>query len=588
MKLQSSVVPLSVIAASHLVSALVIPDLSDEANLAAKVALAKSELKSEISSLEKTVVHDVKQIFEEFEQKYGKTLQSLRENLEKSSVRLAPLLSPITNSVSAQLVPNRYIVVFKNTSSEDEIALHKEFVQQAHIQSVATLPSDHEFFTQSIDSRHGLLDSFDIEGSLRGYIGHFTEEIVNLIRLNPAVEFVERDSMVTTKEYELQSNAPWGLARISHREPIGLGNFNKYQFDDNAGSGVDAYVIDTGINIHHVDFEGRAKWGITIPSNDQDIDGNGHGTHCAGTIGSKHYGVAKKANLIAVKVLRSNGAGTMSDVLKGVEWVTKAHKARVKSGDKNFKGSTANMSLGGGKSMALELVVDAAVKAGVHFAVAAGNENQDACDTSPASSKYAITVGASTLTDSKASFSNWGECVDIFAPGVNILSTYTGADNHGVSTLSGTSMASPHVAGLLAYFLSLQPDAESEYANCATTVAGSGKGGSPMVLTPAQLKKKLVDFSTKDVLMGLPDGTQNYLAYNGAGDDLRDFWCPSEKSDISGTTSTTTTTATSDNAKTPVHRWLQDLINFENLAGSGHGDSVFENVRNAIDNLNIL
>ena len=145
MKLQSSVVPLSVIAASHLVSALVIPDLSDEANLAAaKVALVNSELKSEISSLGKTVAHDVKQIFDEFEQRYGKTLQTLRENLENSNVRLAPLLSPITNSISAQLVPNRYIVVFKNTSSEDEIALHKEFVQQAHIQSVATLPSDHE------------------------------------------------------------------------------------------------------------------------------------------------------------------------------------------------------------------------------------------------------------------------------------------------------------------------------------------------------------------------------------------------------------------------------------------------------------
>lgn len=152
----------------------------------------------------------------------------------------------------------------------------------------------------------------------------------------------------------------------------------------------------------------------------------------------------------------------MSDVVKGVEYAAKAHQKEAQEKKKGFKGSTANMSLGGGKSPALDLAVNAAVEAGIHFAVAAGNENQDACNTSPASADKAITVGASTLSDDRAYFSNWGKCVDVFAPGLNILSTYIGSDD-ATATLSGTSMASPHVAGLLTYFLSLQPGSDSEF-----------------------------------------------------------------------------------------------------------------------------
>lgn len=177
-----------------------------------------------------------------------------------------------------------------------------------------------------------------------------------------------------------QRGAPWGLARVSHREPLRLGTFNQYTYDSNGGDGVTAYVIDTGINIDHVEFEGRAKWGKTIPRNDRDIDGNGHGTHCAGTIASAKYGVAKKAEVVAVKVLGTNGSGTMSDVVAGVVWAAENASAKAAAaarelaltGKTKHKGSVANMSLGGGSAPALDQAVDAAVEAGLYFAVAAG------------------------------------------------------------------------------------------------------------------------------------------------------------------------------------------------------------------------
>lgn len=216
-------------------------------------------------------------------------------------------------------------------------------------------------------------------------------------------------------------------------------------YDKDGGEGVDVYVVDTGINILHEEFEGRAAWGKTIPLNDVDEDGNGHGTHCAGTIASRAYGVAKAANVIAVKVLGSNGSGSMSDVVGGVSWASEQASAKAAAaqaeyaatGKTKHKGSVANMSLGGGKSRALDDAVNKAVGKGLHFAVAAGmlnthnfgkfkfskvlfpgNDNRDACDYSPAAAEKAVTVGASTLSDERAYFSNHGSCVDIFAPGM--------------------------------------------------------------------------------------------------------------------------------------------------------------------------
>ena len=202
--------------------------------------------------------------------------------------------------------------------------------------------------------------------------------------------------------------------------------------------------------------------------------------------------------MIAVKVLRSNGSGSMSDVVKGVEWAATNHLGRVeaakKNKDKKFKGSTANMSLGGGKSPTLDKAVNAAVDAGLHFAVAAGNDNADSCKYSPAAAEKAVTVGASNLNDERAYFSNFGKCNDIFAPGLNILSTWIGS-KYATNIISGTSMASPHVAGLLAYFLSLQPDSDSAFAVAA--------------ITPEQLKKDIISIGTRDSLVDVPTSTGN-------------------------------------------------------------------------------
>jgi len=401
------------------------------------------------------------------------------------------------------------------------------------------------------------------EGHIHGYAGRFTERVLEQLRLRPEVAYVERDQIVKTMYVDTQKSAPWGLARISHRPKLSFGTFNKYVYDTDGGEGVDVYVVDTGININHVEFEGRASWGKTIPQNDEDIDGNGHGSHCAGTVASRKYGVAKKANVIAVKVLGTNGSGTMSDVVGGVAWAADAAFKKAKAAEKEFaatgktshKGSVANMSLGGGKSQALDDAVNKAVRSGLHFAVAAGNDNRDACSYSPAAAESAVTVGASTIGDERAYFSNHGPCVDIFAPGMQILSTYKGSKT-AVSTLSGTSMASPHTAGLLAYLLSIYPspqfdpsfDAEDNLLSLESpeqqrileksaslygvvhavvpewiaaflpppslveaAVAPVPKRPS---LTPKQLKAALIALGTKGKLSELPEKTIDLLIFN--------------------------------------------------------------------------
>ncbi|SCU80972.1 LADA_0B10528g1_1 [Lachancea dasiensis] len=553
MKLQTA---LPVAMAAAVGSALVLPEVEEASH--------------EIAVRVKNALHAGESVVESFAKEITHTAASKGEPL-----KLAPLVGA---REMALVIPHRYIVVFKKDVTAQEADFHREIISEAHAQTVAKLSLSDAFFAattgaegpeaeegfRALSPEGGIHDTFEVDGLLKGYIGYFTSEIVDFIRMNPLVDFVEQDSMVYAQEFDTQNGAPWGLSRISHREKLNLGSFNKYLYDDAAGKGVTSYVIDTGINVDHKDFEGRAVWGKTVPTNDLDQDGNGHGTHCAGTIASKHYGVAKNAEVVAVKVLRSNGSGSMSDVVKGVEFAAKSHQDAVKSNKKGFKGSTANMSLGGGKSPALDLAVNAAVKAGLHFAVAAGNENQDACNTSPASAENAITVGASTLADDRAYFSNWGKCVDIFAPGLNVLSTYIGSES-ATATLSGTSMASPHVAGLLTYFLSLQPDSDSEYYHAA--------GG----ITPAQLKKKLISYSTKNVLGDLPEDTPNYLIYNGAGQDLDDFW----GLDVSDGKATTEEEASKQGA---VAAELENLV--DSLGEKT--DAVYEEIRHVFDKMNIL
>jgi cerevisin len=423
-------------------------------------------------------------------------------NTETFHEGVAPLLSS-SNSVE---VPDSYIVVFKKHVTEASAADHHTWVQDIHteVEVQRTELRKRSQFPVTTDIFEGLKHTYNIAGDFLGYSGHFDDAVIEKVRRHPDVEYVEKDSVVHTlgEEGELEKNAPWGLARISHRKSLGFSDFNKYLYAADGGEGVDVYVIDTGTSITHVDFEGRAHWGKTIPANDADVDGNGHGTHCSGTVAGKKYGVAKKANVYAVKVLRSNGSGTMADVVKGVEWAANEHVKKVKSGKKGFKGSAANMSLGGGKSPALDRAVNGAVGAGLHFAVAAGNDNADSCNYSPAAAEQAITVGASALDDSRAYFSNYGKCNDIFAPGLSILSTWIGSP-YATNTISGTSMASPHIAGLLAYYLSLQPASDSDYA-VAT-------------ITPKQLKEHIISIATSGALSDVPSDTKNILAWNGGG-----------------------------------------------------------------------
>ncbi|KAJ7864302.1 peptidase S8/S53 domain-containing protein [Mycena olivaceomarginata] len=358
------------------------------------------------------------------------------------------------------------------------------------------------------------------------------------------VEFIERDQIVRTQA--TQTSAPWGLARVSHRSKLTLGTFTRYEHDPSGGKGVDVYVIDTGINIYHTEFEGRAEWGRTIPENEANVDGNGHGTHCAGTIASRKYGVAKAAKVIAVKVLGSDGSGTMSDVLAGVNYVVSSALTKAARGDTGHKGSIINMSLGGGKSRALDEAMNIAVAVGIHVAVAAGNDDRDACNYSPAGAEEVITVGASTIGDERAYFSNHGKCVNVFAPGLSVVSTYIGS-NTATATLSGTSMASPHTAGLLAYLLSLdktqfaaisgsmEPQRPfgfisslytsmrtvlGEWAADLISVQRMGKEVSATALTtPAELRKVLLGLATKNALPAVDLlGASNLLIFNGFTD----------------------------------------------------------------------
>ncbi|KAJ3334377.1 hypothetical protein HDU76_000070 [Blyttiomyces sp. JEL0837] len=294
----------------------------------------------------------------------------------------------------------------------------------------------------------------------------------------PEIAFIEQDQIMTIMDYDYQDNPPsWGLKRIGSRT---LPLPKNYTYPDSAGEGVDAYIVDTGCTIAHPDFEGRAVVGASFSTDKNDKDGNGHGTHVAGTVAGAKFGVAKKAKIVAVKVLNSQGSGTNSDVIAGVEWV-------ATNAPKRSKKAVANMSLGGGASAALDKAVKAAVEAGVPFAVAAGNSAGDACKLSPARVKEAVTVAASDSKDKLASFSERGACVDIIAPGVDITSTW---NNGKENTISGTSMASPHVCGVLALAMG-----EKEFPN------------------PKAVKDFIIGIGTRAAVTGVPKNTVNVLLY---------------------------------------------------------------------------
>ncbi|MFE6838335.1 S8 family peptidase [Streptomyces sp. NPDC057705] len=262
---------------------------------------------------------------------------------------------------------------------------------------------------------------------------------------------------------ETQEKPPsWGLDRIDQAATAGD---DKYTYPDGGGAGVTAYVIDTGVRISHKDFGGRAAHGFDAIDNDDTADdGNGHGTHVAGTIAGTAHGVAKKAKVVAVRVLDDNGSGTTEQVVAGIDWVTKNHSGP----------SVANMSLGGGADEALDAAVKRAVASGVTFSVAAGNESSDAGQGSPSRVPEALTVASSTEDDQQSDFSNFGSVVDLYAPGSEITSAWKDSDT-AVKTISGTSMAAPHVAGAAALYLAAHPSATPADTAAALT-GGATKG----------------------------------------------------------------------------------------------------------------
>ncbi|WP_055492363.1 S8 family serine peptidase [Streptomyces sp. TP-A0356] len=310
--------------------------------------------------------------------------------------------------------------------------------------------------------------------ALNGYAIHAAEADAKRFAADPAVSSVVQNRVVHIDT--TQSNPPsWGLDRIDQK-PLPLNG--RYTYPDSAGQGVTAYIIDTGVRITHTDFGGRASYGYDAVDNDTVAqDGNGHGTHVAGTVAGTSYGVAKKAKIVAVRVLDNSGSGTTDKVIAGIDWV-----ARNRSGP-----SVANMSLGGTADSALDTAVRNTIASGVTFAVAAGNSNADASGYSPARVKEAITVGATTSSDARASYSNYGPTLDLFAPGSSIKSTWYTSDT-ATATLSGTSMATPHAAGAAALYLADHPAAKpAQVASALTSAASVGVVTAPGTGSPNRL-----------------------------------------------------------------------------------------------------
>lgn len=334
-------------------------------------------------------------------------------------------LTPVDlqSSLSGQAIPNRYIVVLKNSMSAASVS--------AEAQRVVLLDKGKLHFTYS--------------HAIKGFAADLSPAAVAQLRSNPNVAFVEQDRVVTIQA--TQSPTPsWGLDRIDQRN-LPLNNSYTYP---NTGAGVHVYGIDTGILYSHNDFGGRASAGFdAITSGGNAVDCNGHGTHTASNIAGATYGVAKGATVVGVRVLDCTGSGSFAQVIAGVDWVTQ-HRILP---------AVANMSLGGSTSQALDNAVTASIAAGVVYAIAAGNSSgANACNFSPARTPNAITVAASTIADRRAGFSNIGPCVDIFAPGNNITAGWIGGNN-ATNTISGTSMATPHVAGAAALYLAANPGA---------------------------------------------------------------------------------------------------------------------------------
>ena len=362
--------------------------------------------------------------------------------------------APVLGADSETAIPGQYIVVFKPGSPGNEVNNAAERV-----------------------GAFGGEVLYVYDEALSGFAARLPEPAIKGLVHNPNIEFIEVDQVINLDA--TQSPATWGIDRIDQRA-LPLNNSYTYNF---TGAGVTAYIIDTGIYFGHNEFGGRAVSGYDFVNNDSDAsDCNGHGTHVAGTVGGSTYGVAKGVSLVAVRVLNCTGSGTTSGVIAGINWVTSQHTTGK---------AVANMSLGGSASTALDTAVKNSIADGVVYAIAAGNNNKDACRYSPARVPTAITVGATTSSDARASYSNYGSCLDLFAPGSSITSAwYTGSS--ATNTISGTSMATPHAAGVAALYLEGHDAAPQQVRDALVAAATTGVVGNAGRNSPNLLLYALV------------------------------------------------------------------------------------------------
>jgi len=374
------------------------------------------------------------------------TKQDFRLNEE---IHLAPMMDKQPGS---KYIDGAYIVVFNDDVTEAEV--------------------DRE--SDRICKQRNAKKNKSFKYALKGFTVNLTAVEIEEVRKDPRVKYIEQDQLATA--VATQASATWGLDRLD--QPT-LPLSGTYTYDKN-GSTVDAYIFDTGIKLTHAEFTGRVSSGFNaITAGAPADDDNGHGSHVAGTVGGTTYGVAKGINLIAVKVLDVNGSGAYSGVIDGINWAIGTHSAT--------RFAVGNMSLGGGASTAIDDAVRSAIKDGIVMCLAAGNSNVDAINSSPARTVEAITVGATTSADAKASFSNYGSVVDIFAPG-NLITSAWHTSSNAINTISGTSMASPHVAGVAALYLE---------NNLGTTTA--------------EIEAALKSNAVTGLITGLPAGTANRL-----------------------------------------------------------------------------